>query len=569
MAKILSSLKGRILSAVFVCIAAAVVVTALLDFVAMKGRLDDQVRQQLEWSLRVAADKYAAVAPGTQVDTNDAGIVQAVRADSIPDFADNSLVDEIGQINNGYVTVFKADDAAADFVRLTTNVIKPDGARAVGTPLGKDSAAFPAVSEGKPFFGVAAIVGEKYQTAYTPVINAEGKVIGIIFVGAAKVADLNAALIGQALKLAGMAVIMLLVSSFVVYSLLSKELKKIDKISNAARDIAQGQLDRDIPHQNDSDEIGLIGRAIANLRDAARERETLREQQAIEAAQALARRDSTQTGVATFLKTTRSLFDILSSDVRALSQLSGDMQSSATDTEKSTGAAAHTSDEASRTVAHVAEASQTLARAVDEVSASVQSTSEALHKATVEGDAATVKVAQLANAAEKIDDVVRLIRQIAAQTNLLALNATIEAARAGEAGKGFAVVATEVKSLANQTAKATEDIVAQISEIQTATHDTVDAITNITAVLGEVQNLASAMSGAVADQSVSSSAISDGAASAARSADDTRQAVVSASERVAASRQTAQDLATAADRVSGALSRLSDAVETFASDRAA
>src|SRR4029077_18897250 len=118
-----------------------------------------------------------------------------------------------------------------------------------------------------------------------------------------------------------------------------------------------------------------------------------------------------------------------------------------------------------------------------------------------EADTSKAKVREMTEAAQRIGDVVRLINEIASQTNLLALNATIEAARAGDAGKGFAVVANEVKSLANQTAKATEDISAQISAIQSATRQAVQAIRGIGGTIGEISQISTSISTAVQEQS--------------------------------------------------------------------
>jgi methyl-accepting chemotaxis protein len=565
---IFSTLRGRILSAAFACVSVAVLAIAGIEFFNFRSNLEAQVRRDLEWSLRVAADRYAQ-ANGAQVGIAD-GVVTAVTAESVTPPEDHTLVDDTGKINKGYVTVFGVDaEKPGDFVRLSTNVIKPDGNRAVGTNLGKDSAAWPSISRGEPYFGKAAILGEDYQTAYAPIRNGAGEVIGILFVGVSKVADITKALWAQAFLLLGFAVGTLLATIAVLYPLLGRELGKIQRIASAARDVAQGQLDRDIPHAAGQDEIALIARAVTDLREAAREREAMRRQQAEETAAALARRDAGQQDVERFLEQVRGLFGTLKSDIGTFTDLSHTLRDIGGQTERTTAQAAQTSAQASGSVADMAEATTQLAATIEEVTASVQSASDVIRKAGQEGELASQKVGQLVEAAGRIGDVVNLIQAIAQQTNLLALNATIEAARAGDAGKGFAVVATEVKSLANQTAKATEDIVSQISAIQTATQETVEAIRTITGVLTEVENLSAGIHGAVYEQSTAAAAISNGASTAARNADTTQQAVRDAAAQVAHSREANQRLDDTARRVTDALQSLSAAVETFVGRRAA
>ena len=173
-------------------------------------------------------------------------------------------------------------------------------------------------------------------------------------------------------------------------------------------------------------------------------------------------------------------------------------------------------NEASTNVETAAVAAEELSHSIAEISRQLTHTSEIVGLATDEARATDGEIAGLASGAQKIGDVVKLIRNIAGQTNLLALNATIEAARAGEAGKGFAVVASEVKSLAVQTAKATEDIASHILAVQNSTSGAVEAIRQIAARMQEINQYTAAVAAAVEQQNAATGEISHNVASAAQ-----------------------------------------------------
>ena len=182
--------------------------------------------------------------------------------------------------------------------------------------------------------------------------------------------------------------------------------------------------------------------------------------------------------------------------------------------------AVHSSNEASTNVATAATAADEMAGSIGEISRQLVQTTDVVRIAVSEAQATNEGIKGLADAAQKIGDVVELIRNIAGQTNLLALNATIEAARAGESGRGFAVVASEVKSLAVQTAKATEEISGQILSVQASTGGAVEAIRRITERMQEIERYTSAVAAAVEQQNAATSEISHNVASAARGTQD-------------------------------------------------
>jgi methyl-accepting chemotaxis protein len=176
-------------------------------------------------------------------------------------------------------------------------------------------------------------------------------------------------------------------------------------------------------------------------------------------------------------------------------------------TEQLSTAAASASEQASNNVQSVASATDELTASVTEIGRQVQDSSRIAAEAVQRAQKTDARIADLSHAASRIGDVVKLITAIAEQTNLLALNATIEAARAGEAGRGFAVVASEVKALAGQTAKATDDISAQIASMQTATHDSVAAIRDISDTIGRISQIASTIAAAVEEQGAATAEI--------------------------------------------------------------
>ena len=201
-----------------------------------------------------------------------------------------------------------------------------------------------------------------------------------------------------------------------------------------------------------------------------------------------------------FDKAVSTVISSVGSTARELQAAADVMSGAAQKTSDQSTAVAAAAEEASANVRTVAAAADELSASVKEIGRQVSTSTEIAGKAVNTADSASEKVRELTRASEKIGDVVELISNIARQTNLLALNATIEAARAGEAGKGFAVVAQEVKSLASQTAKATAEIGAQISDLRSSTSDAVTSISTISEVIQSISQIATTIAAAVEEQ---------------------------------------------------------------------
>jgi len=207
-------------------------------------------------------------------------------------------------------------------------------------------------------------------------------------------------------------------------------------------------------------------------------------------------------------------------------------------------------EEASSQSTAVASATEQLSKSIEEISGQVARSTQISGDAVVEAQRSNEQAQGLADASQKIGDVVNLINDIASQTNLLALNATIEAARAGDAGKGFAVVASEVKNLANQTAKATEEIATQISGIQNATQSAVGSIEGITKTINEISEIATAIAGAVEEQSAATGEVSSNINGVTKASEETGQA---AAEVLSAARELSEQSESLGKEVDGFL----------------
>ncbi|GFZ77044.1 hypothetical protein GCM10011497_00810 [Elstera cyanobacteriorum] len=248
------------------------------------------------------------------------------------------------------------------------------------------------------------------------------------------------------------------------------------------------------------DEMGAIARAVEAYRETTERVAAAQQERAAEAAQRLARQQSLETAIADFEGGIGHVAEAVTQATGNLCSGAGELDRLAKNTHADTTSAQSAADQAAANV-------DTAATAAAELSASIASISRDLSICTDQAaqsvhlvDKTNATVESLSEAAQRIGDVVRLIQSIAEQTNLLALNATIEAARAGEAGKGFAVVANEVKSLANQTARATEEITTQIAAVQAVSRETVDAVQGIGQVIGTINDTIAMIASAAEEQ---------------------------------------------------------------------
>ncbi|HVZ00977.1 MAG TPA: methyl-accepting chemotaxis protein [Dongiaceae bacterium] len=274
--------------------------------------------------------------------------------------------------------------------------------------------------------------------------------------------------------------------------------------------LASGNIDAEIPATDRKDEVGVIAKAVLafkeNLRaDAARRKaEEDTKRQADEAA----RRKTMLDLADRFEKSVGGVVGKVTSSAGDLQTTAQAMSEVAEETSRQSQAVAGAAEQTTQNVQTVASATEELSASIGEITTQVTESTRIVGEAVSQAGATNAKVQGLAEAAQKIGEVVRLINDIAGQTNLLALNATIEAARAGEAGKGFAVVASEVKALATQTAKATEEIAGQVRSIQEATRSSVEAIGSIAETINRVSEISTAIASAVEEQGAATQEIS-------------------------------------------------------------
>jgi methyl-accepting chemotaxis protein len=329
------------------------------------------------------------------------------------------------------------------------------------------------------------------------------------------------------------------------------------RLSGGATDVA-------IPGRERADELGTMASAVEVFRRSMIEAERLRAEQAQAEQHTRAQRRADMGRLADeFEVAVGKIVGTVSSAANALEASANGMSKTAERTQHLSTVVASASEEASANVQSVAGASEELMASVSEIGRQVQESTRIAGEAVAQAGNTDARIADLARAAERIGDVVNLITSIAEQTNLLALNATIEAARAGAAGKGFAVVAQEVKALAAQTAKATSEISAHISGMQTATAASVTAIKEIGGTIGRISEIAGAIAAAIEEQGAATQEIGRNVQHAAQGTSEVAANIVDVSKGAAESSTASANMLGSARTLAGESNRLQREMEKF------
>jgi methyl-accepting chemotaxis protein len=334
----------------------------------------------------------------------------------------------------------------------------------------------------------------------------------------------------------------------------------INGMTAAMRKIAGGETSTAIPAQERRDEVGAMAQSVQVFKDNMIEAIRLRgEQDALKLKADAERKVFLSRMADDFESGVRSSLDTLAGAATEMRATSKSMSSTAEAASHQATAVAVVAEQASANVQTVAAATEELSSSVSEIGRQVTQSTEIAGQAVAEANRTNVTVQGLSAAAQKIGDVVKLISDIASQTNLLALNATIEAARAGEAGRGFAVVANEVKSLASQTAKATDEISAQVGAMQGATEEAVQAIESIGRTIGAINEITSAIALAVEQQGSATQEI-------ARNVQEAAQGTGQVSSNITGVNQAADKTGVAAGKVLVSAEQLSGQAATLRAD---
>jgi methyl-accepting chemotaxis protein len=354
--------------------------------------------------------------------------------------------------------------------------------------------------------------------------------------------------------LGGFALLLVVVGVIIIARSIARPLSRI---TSTIKQVAEGGEQVEVPHTERGDEIGALARAIKIFQEAMERNRNLTSQVSEESAARQQRSRHIEASVEGFKQAIGAVLSALTENASAMRNTAQTITRVSADANERAVAASGATTQASGNVSAVAGAAEELSASVQEIGRQVRHSSDAVEQTGERTDKSISEIESLAAATQRIDGVLTLIQAIAEQTNLLALNATIEAARAGDAGRGFAVVAHEVKALAGQTAKATEEIGQNVGLIQASTKNAVDAVREIGGAVREISDITSTIAGAIGQQDAATREISANAQSAAQgnetlviNIEQLREAIGETNTAAASVLATSDDLATTAETLS-------------------
>jgi len=339
--------------------------------------------------------------------------------------------------------------------------------------------------------------------------------------------------------------------------------RPLSVITSTIKQVADGAEHVEVPHTGRPDEIGALARAIGIFQEAMERNRKLNSQVSADSQARAERGRHIEASVEGFRQAIGAVLRNVNDNAAAMRQVAQTISRVTTDANHRAVAAAGATAQASSNVSAVAGATEELSASVQEIGRQVRQSAGAVEQTGLRTEKSISEIESLAAATQRIDGVLQLIQAIAEQTNLLALNATIEAARAGDAGRGFAVVAHEVKALAGQTAKATEEIGQNVGMIQSSTRNAVDAVREIGGAVRGINDITTAIAGAIGQQDAATREISANAQSAAEGNEILVNNIASLRDSIGETNTAASSVLTASSELTATAQTLSREVEKF------